>query len=33
MNAADHHGGARPKKWVIGGVKAAIGRQMIGKEA
>ena len=32
-NTADHHGGARPKKWVIGGVKAAIGRQLIGKEA
>jgi hypothetical protein len=32
-NAADHHGGARPKKWVIGGVKAAIGRQLIGEEA
>jgi hypothetical protein len=30
-NAADHHGGARPKKRVIGGVKAAIGRQMIAK--
>jgi hypothetical protein len=32
-NAADHHGGARPKKRVIGEIKAAIGRQMIGKEA
>jgi hypothetical protein len=32
-NAADHHGGARPKKRVIGGIEAAIGRQMIGKEA
>jgi hypothetical protein len=32
-NAADHHGGARPKKRVIGGIKAAIGRQMIGKDA
>jgi hypothetical protein len=25
-NAADHHGGTRLKKWVIGGVKAVIGR-------
>jgi hypothetical protein len=32
-NAADHHGGARPKKWVIGGIKATIGWQLIGKEA
>jgi hypothetical protein len=32
-NAADHRAGARPKKWVIGGVKAVIGRQLIGKEA
>jgi len=33
VNAADHRGGARPKKWVIGGVKTAIGQQLIGKEA
>jgi hypothetical protein len=33
VNAADHHGGTQPKKWVIGGVKAVIGRQLIGKEA
>jgi hypothetical protein len=32
-NAADHRGGARPKKRVIGGIEAAIGRQMIVKEA
>src|SRR5215207_8769725 len=32
-NAADHRAGARPKKWVIGAIKGAIGRQMIGKEA
>jgi hypothetical protein len=32
-NAADHHGGARPKKRLIGGIKTAIGRQMIAKEA
>jgi hypothetical protein len=32
-NAADHRAGARPKKWVIGAIKAAIGRQLIGKEA
>ena len=32
-NAADHREGARPKKWVIGAIKAAIGRQLIGKEA
>ena len=32
-NAADHNGEARPKKLVIGGIEAAIGRQMIGKEA
>jgi hypothetical protein len=33
MNAADHPGGALPKKRVIGGIKTAIGRQMIDKEA
>ena len=32
-NAADHRAGARPKKWVIGAIKAAIGQQLIGKEA
>jgi hypothetical protein len=32
-NAADHRAGARPKKWMIGATKAAIGRQLIGKEA
>src|ERR671914_626063 len=32
-NAADHHVGARPKRWVIGAIKAAIGRQLIGKKA
>ena len=32
-NTADHHGGAQQKNWVIGAIKAAIGRQLIGKEA
>jgi hypothetical protein len=32
-NAVDHREGARPKKCVIGGIKGAIGWQLIGKEA